>query len=113
MIVYNIEDFVIKQMFNPYKTLLISEDNLPEDYFDRMIEYGKRERACINELRRNPEKIIKILENNKKAYQCVFERLANIDFKFYKWLQHPLINEVEGIVCAFRIAEKECDNGRK
>lgn len=102
MIIYNLEDFVIRQMFMPYKTFLIPTDNLPEDEFDREIEYRKRERACISELRKNPEKIIEALNNNKKAYQCVFKRLANIDFKFYKWLKHPLIDEINAIVCAFR-----------
>lgn len=103
MIVYNIEDFVIKQMFNPYKTFLIPKDNLPEDEFDRMIEYKKRENACIYELRKKPERIITVLQNNKEAYHCVFERLAHIDFKFYKWLKHPLIDDVNAIVCAFRL----------
>lgn len=109
MIVYNIEDFVIKQTFNPYKTLLIPEDNLPENELDRDMEYAKREKACISELRKNPERIIAVLKNNKKAYQYVFGRLAKIDFKFYKWLKHPLIDDVNAIVCAFRyasIAEK-------
>lgn len=105
MIIYNIEDFVINHMFLPYKSLLIPEDNLPENDLERMIEYKKRENACKNELRKNPERIISILKNNKMAYQYVFKRLANIDFKFYKWLQHPLINEIEGIVCAFRIGK--------
>ena len=54
MIVYNIEDFVIKQMFMPYKTILIPEDNLPENELDRIVEYKKREKTCINELRKNP-----------------------------------------------------------
>lgn len=51
--------------------------------------------------------MIDILKNNKEAYQCVFGRLAKIDFKFYKWLQHPLILEIEAITIAFRIAERE------
>lgn len=106
MIVYNIEDFVIKQMFLPYKPLLIPKDNLPENELDRIIEYGKREKACISVLRKNPEKIIEVLKNNKEAYKCVFERLAKLDFRFYKWLQHPLINTIEAIVFAFRYAER-------
>ena len=44
MIVYNIEDFVVKQMFMPYKTFLIPEDNLPENGLDRSVEYEKREK---------------------------------------------------------------------
>lgn len=104
MIVYNLEDFVIKQMFNPYKTLLIPEDNLPENGLDRDVECQRREKAYIRELRKNPEKIITVLKNNKRAYHCVFERLANIDFKFYQWLKHPLIDDVNAIVCAFRNA---------
>ena len=102
MIVYNIEDFVIKQMFNPYKTLLIPEDNLPENELDRMVEYSKREKACISELRKHPERIIEILKNNKEAYRCVFNRLAGIDFEFYKWLQHPVIFDICSITLAFK-----------
>ena len=102
MIVYNIEDFVIQQMFKPYKTFLIPEDNLPENKLDRIVEYKKREKACISKLRKNPEGIIEVLKNNRKACQCVFERLAKIDFEFYKWLKHPLINYVNSVVCAFR-----------
>ena len=109
MIVYNLEDFVIKQMFHPYKTLLIPEDNLPENGLDRIVEYEKREKACISELRKNPERIIEVLKNNKEAYQCVFGRLAKIDFQFYKWLKHPLIDRINGIVCAFRIATERGD----
>ena len=113
MIVYNIEDFVIRQMFNPYKTFLIPEDNLPENELDRIIEYKSRENACISKLRKNPEGIIEVLKNNKKAYQCVFERLAGIDFKFYKWLKHPLIDYVNSVVCAirnYRPTEEEGDD---
>ena len=105
MIIYDIEKFVIEQMFNPYKTWLIPEDNLPEDEFMRISEYNWREKACERELRQHPERIIEVLRNNKKAYQCVFERLAKIDFKFYKWLKHPLIDEINAIVLAFRYAE--------
>lgn len=113
MIVYNIEDFVIKQMFYPYKTLLIPEDNLPENELDRSVEYEKREKACVMELRRNPERIIEVLKNNQKAYQCVFERLANIDFKFYKWLKHPLINYVNPVVCAIRYSHQSKKGGEQ
>lgn len=111
MIVYNLEKFVIEQMFNPYKTFLIPEDNLPENELARMAEYEEREKTCIRELRKNPERIIEILKNNKKAYQCVFERLARIDFKFYKWLKHPLIDEVNAIVLAFRYADDLYEKG--
>ena len=107
MIVYNIEDFVVKQMFMPYKTFLIPEDNLPENELDRNVEYEKREKACIRELRKNPERIIDVLKNNKKAYQCVFERLAKIDCKFYKWLKHPLIDYVNAVVLAYRTPQND------
>lgn len=113
MIVYNLEEFVIKQMFSPYKTLIIPEDNLPEDEFERMFEYIKREKACIRELRKKPELIIEVLSKNKKAYQYVFERLAKIDFKFYKWLKHPLIDYVNAAVGAFRYAEALKEKGGK
>jgi hypothetical protein len=111
MIVYNLEKFVIDQMFNPYKTFLIPEDNLPENELARMLEYGERENALIRELRKNPERIIEVLRNNEKAYQCVFKRLANIDFKFYKWLKHPLIDQINAIVLAFRYAEDLSEQG--
>lgn len=107
MIVYNIEDFVVKQMFMPYKTFLIPEDNLPENELDRSVEYEKRGKACIKELRKNPEIIIEVLNNNKKAYQCVFGRLARIDFKFYKWLKHPLIDYVNAVVLAYHTPQND------
>lgn len=107
MIVYNIEDFVVKQMFMPYKTFLIPEDNLPENELDRRVEYEKREKACIKELRKNPERIVEVLNNNKKAYQCVFGRLARIDFKFYEWLKHPLIDYVNAAVLAYRTPQND------
>lgn len=109
MIVYDLEKFVIEQMFNPYKSLLIPEDGLPENELDRCVEYEKREKLCKSELRKNPERIIEVLKNNKKAYQYVFGRLAKIDFKFYKWLKHPLIDQINGIVSAFRIATEKGD----
>lgn len=107
MMVYNIEDFVVKQMFMPYKPFLIPEDNLPENELDRIVEYKKREKICINELRKNPERIIEVLNNNKKAYQCVFMRLSRLDFKFYKWLKHPLIDYVNAVVCAYRTPQND------
>ena len=106
-IIYNIEKFVVEQMFLPYKPFLVSEDNLPENGLEKAIEYEKRVRSCTNELRKHPERIMVILRNNKKAYECVFGRLAKLDFKFYKWLKHPLIDEIESIVLAYRIAERE------
>ena len=48
-----------------------------------------------------------ILKNNKQAYQYVFKRLERIDFEFYKWLEHPLIPMVNGIVSAFRYIENQ------
>ena len=111
MIVYNIEDFVIKQMFSPYKTLLIPEDNLPENELDRIVEYEKREKACIRELRKDPLLIMEVLRRNKRACRCVFERLAQIDFKFYKWLKHPLIDEVTAYVIAYRHAPHPTEKG--
>ena len=107
MIVYNIEDFVVNQMFMPYKTFLIPKDNLPENELDRIVEYKKREKTCINELRKNPERIIEVLNNNKKAYQCVFMRLSVINFKFYKWLKHPLIDYVNASVYAYRTPQND------
>lgn len=88
--IYNIEDFVINEMLMPYQNIII------ENPTEENIKEAKRI------LRKNPQNIIGILKNNKKAYECVFRRLSRIDFKFYKWLSHPLIDEINGIVMAFR-----------
>lgn len=97
MTVYNIEDFVIKEMFMPYQNLIV--ENPTQENINK----------CKRQLRKRPEDIISILKNNKKAYECVFGRLARIDFKFYKWLKHPLIEEIEAITLAFRSRERDTD----
>ena len=94
-------------MFRPYRSLIVSEDNLPNDDLERAIAYNKRVKECERELRKDPQKIISILKNNREAYNHVFERLAKCDFSFYKWLQHPLILDVKSIVQAFRHANKK------
>lgn len=95
MTVYNIEDFVIKEMLMPYQNIIV--ENPTKENINK----------CKNILRKNPEQIISILKNNKKAFECVFGRLARIDFKFYKWLKHPLIEEIEAITLAFRNKERD------
>lgn len=92
MIVYNIEDFVIKQMFNPYQNDIVSD--------------GIHIKECANALKKKPELILSILCKNRKAFNYVFNRLARIDFKFYKWLKHPLIEVINDIVMDFRMFQK-------
>ena len=95
MIVYNIENFVVNQMFRPYRSLIVEEKFQTEE------EYKKIEK----ELRKDPLKIMWVLRNNKEAYNCVFGRLAKMNITFYKWLNHPIIGEIDAIIIAFRYAE--------
>lgn len=95
MIVYNIEDFVVNQMFRPYRSVIVEEKFQTEE------EYKKIEK----ELRKDPLKIMWVLRNNKEAYKCVLGRLAKMNITFYKWLNHPIIGEIEAIIIAFRYAE--------
>lgn len=88
MLVYDIEKFVIDQMFRPYQDILVEN---PEDY-----------KKCELMLRKRPEEIISILFNNKKAHNLVFNRLSKMDIKFYKWLEHPIIHFVNGEITTTR-----------
>lgn len=97
MIVYNIENFVVNQMFRPYRSLIVEEKFQTEE------EYKKIEK----ELRKDPLKIMWVLRNNKEAYNCVFGRLAKMNITFYKWLNHPIIGEIDAIIIAFRYAEAD------
>lgn len=99
MIVYNIENFVVNQMFRPYRNVIVEEKFQTED------EYKKIEKS----LRKEPQMIMWLLKYNKKAYKCVFERLAKMDITFYKWLNHPIIGEIESIISAFKYAEEKND----
>lgn len=88
MLVYDIEKFVIDQMFRPYQDILVEN---PEDY-----------KKCELMLRKRPEEIISVLFNNKKAHNLVFNRLSKMDIKFYKWLEHPIIHFVNGEITTTR-----------
>ena len=78
--IYNIEEFVINEMFRPSQHLIVPEPD--------------KRKAFEKKLNEHPEEILPILYNNNKAYEHVFNRLIKIDFKFYKWLKHPLIDSV-------------------
>lgn len=83
MVIYNIEEFVINQMFRPYQSLFPNADT-PE---------GVREwERTFNE---EPIKIMSVLRADDKLYELVFQRLSKLDITFYKWLNHPLIGVVE------------------
>lgn len=99
MIVYNIENFVVNQMFRPYRNVVVKEKLQTED------EYKKIEKS----LRKDPQLIMWLLKYNKEAYNCVFGRLAKMNITFYKWLKHPIIGEIESIILAFKYAEKKND----
>ena len=58
MTVYNIENFVVNQMFRPYKNMIVAEK------FQTEAEYKKIESS----LRKEPLMIMWLLRNNKKAY---------------------------------------------
>lgn len=72
MIVYNIENFVVNQMFRPYCNIIVEERFQTED------EYKKIEKS----LRKEPQMIMWLLRNNKKAYNLVFGRLAKNKYHF-------------------------------
>ena len=95
MIVYNIENFVVNQMFRPYRSLIVEEKFQTEEDYKRIEK----------ELRKDPLKIMGALRNNKEAYKCVFGRLAKMNITFYEWLNHPIIDEIVAIIIAFRYAE--------
>lgn len=92
MTVYNIEDFVVNQMFRPYRDVIVEEKFQTED------EYKEIEKS----LRKEPLMIMWLLRHNKKAYKCVFWRLAKMNITFYKWLNHPIIGEIKACIIAFQ-----------
>ena len=95
MTVYNIENFVVNQMFRPYKNMIVAEK------FQTEAEYKKIESS----LRKEPLMIMWLLRNNKKAYTCVFGRLSKMNIAFYKWLNHPIIGEIQACIIAFQHKE--------
>lgn len=95
MIVYNIENFVVNQMFRPYRNVIVEEKFQAEE------EYKRFEKS----LRKEPEMIMRLLKHNKKAYNLIFGRLAKMNITFYKWLNHPIIGEIEAIISAFKYRE--------
>lgn len=84
-------------MFKPYQNIIL-ENTTKENI-------KQAEKILMKE----PQRILSVLKNNKKAYDCVFSRLSKIDFKFYKWLNHPIIREIEEIVLAYRLKERDTD----
>ena len=92
MTVYNIENFVVNQMFRPYRNMIV------EEKFQTEAEYKKIESS----LRKEPLMIMWLLRNNKKAYACVFGRLSKMNITFYKWLNHPIICEIQACIIAFQ-----------
>ena len=92
MTVYNIEDFVVNQMFRPYRDIIV------EEKFQTEAEYKKIESS----LRKEPLMIMWLLRHNRKAYACVFGRLAKMNITFYKWLNHPIIGEIKACIIAFQ-----------
>ena len=95
--IYNLEKFVIEQMFRPYQSIIVTTD----------FQAKEKIKKIENQLRRKPEIIMYILKNNKNAFRLVFDRLSRLDFKFYKWLKHPLIDEINKNVLDFKIANTE------
>lgn len=97
-IVYNIEKFVVEQMLKPHQDLLVLGN---ENY-----------KEAVKLLRKNPDEIIRVLENNKKARELVFNRLAQTNFKFYKWLKHPVVEYVEMGICTAKMIADRAENER-
>ena len=87
--VYKIEDFVIKQLFLPYSTLIHGIAGWHES-IDEDCKYKSM-------LSKNPEKIIEILENKSNVKQRVFNRLRQCGgVKWYRYLDmsNPIIQWV-------------------
>ena len=90
--VVKIEDFVIEQLFLPYLPSLCPS------------EYAK---AVERKLRRNPEYIIQLLEENLDTKERVLNRIKRFGgIKWYRYLDmsNPVIQWVNGNL-------KEMDNG--
>ena len=78
--VYKIEDFVIGQIFRPYVTHFIEKY---EDY-----EFRKEQRKIENTLRKNPELMIEMLDENSEVKTLVFNRLRKMGgVKWYRYLE--------------------------
>lgn len=78
-----IEDFVVEQMFRPYMPSIC-----PSDYV----------KGVERKLRKNPEYIIKLLENDSETKERIFGRLARFGgVKFYRYLdmENPVIKYVK------------------
>ena len=89
-IIYNIEDFIIKQMLMPYQNLIVADEK------------------CINDvkkqIRKDPMVFLHALENNKEAHDLVYNRLAKLGpIRFYKWIKHPAVEYIYTKVADFSI----------
>lgn len=95
--VFEIEDFVINQIFRPYQPDFI---DLPYE----SIEYKAMAKTIEQKLRRRPERIIAMLEGNPEAKERVFKRLCHFGgVKFYRYLN--MDTEV------IQYVRKELENG--
>lgn len=78
--VLKIEDFVINQMFRPYQSGFI---DLPFE----SVEYKAMAKSIEQKLRRRPERIIPMLENNPETKERIFQRIRKFGgTKFYRYL---------------------------
>lgn len=80
MIVYRIEDFVVKQMFLPY-----SPDFIEAEYDSYL--FKTLHKTIESKLRKRPELIIELLEEMPETKKSVFDRIRKFGgIKFYKYL---------------------------
>lgn len=78
--VLKIEDFVISHMFRPYQSSFI-------DFPYESVEYKTMAKSIEQKLRRKPEYIIPMLENNPETKERIFQRIRKFGgVKFYRYL---------------------------
>ena len=97
-IIYNIEDFAIKEIFNPYKfsfdfRLWQAEydDTLT---FEEKVAVMKLYHIYLKRIKQNLNWIISAVDSRPSWKKEIFNRLKNTKFKFYKWLNSPFIDWV-------------------
>jgi len=93
---YDIEKFVIEEMFNPFSPTY--DHRCWEKTFGKTAEKRKQGKIIYDEyvkvFKKHPSKIITELENRPEWKELVFKRLSMCKFKFYKHLTHPIIDYV-------------------
>lgn len=78
--VLKIEDFAISNMFRPYQPGFI-------DFPYESVEYKSMAESIEQKLRRRPEYIIPMLENNPETKERIFQRIRKCGgVKFYRYL---------------------------